>query len=302
MNIKQKTTLVLMAAISTIAGTAQTHEQTDTIKVIENAQNITIISSGTETILTVDSPNDKNKFDRYSYKVSRIEDADQPDKLQSSDDMMFKLSFLKNGNDNQDNATKWKPQRYVTSLRYVCYGWNFNYGYKSGIKNSFEFSCPDIIGVDWLTSRYTTLGIGIGMGYTRVTSADRMLFDIEDGRLTTATAPEGADVDFARWNTWQIQVPLMFKQRLYKKFAVAVATIINFNTYSSATNRYTIDHTRYTEKITGLNQRLLTTDVIVTIGFSNAIGIYGKWSPITAMKSTDGPSFRKFSIGVNLNF
>lgn len=292
---------MLLATASSAMVCAQESLSVDTIKVIENARNITISYSDSVTVLTIDSPVNGGEFDRYTYKVSRISSTEKPDRLQSSDDMMFKLSFLNKHKSKTHNAKQ--PTRHcVTGLRYIYWGWNFNYNYKNGLKNSFEFACADLIGVDWLTSKYTTLGVGAGFGFNRVTTADKSLFCIDNDCLSTVAALEGADVDFARWDTWRIQVPLMFKQRLYKDFAIGLAAIVNFNIYSSATNRYTVGHTRYTDRITGLNQRLLTADAMLTIGFSDAIGVYGKWSPFTAMESVNGPSFRNFSIGVNINF
>ncbi|MDE7386598.1 MAG: hypothetical protein K2N28_05625 [Muribaculaceae bacterium] len=299
MQLKRLFTILFLATVSAATVNAQEIASVDTIKVIENARNITISYTDSATVLTVDSPTTGNSFDRYTYTVSRLNDSKKPERLQSSDDMMFKLSFL---NRNEPKTSARKIKRYFTGLRYIYWGWNFNYNYKSGIKNSYEFGCADLIGVDWLTSKYTTLGVGLGFGYNRVTTTNKALFCMDGDRLSTIAAPADADVDFARWDTWRIQLPLMFKQRLYKDFAIGVAAIVNFNVYSSATNRYHVEHTRITNMITGIKQRLLTADAMLTIGLSDAIGIYGKWSPFTTMQPSNGPAFRNFSIGVTINF
>ncbi|MDE6403383.1 MAG: hypothetical protein K2K86_06220, partial [Muribaculaceae bacterium] len=104
-----------MVTASTAIVNAQEITPVDTIKVIENARNITISYTDSATVLTVDSPTAGNSFDRYTYTVSRLNDSKKPERLQSSDDMMFKLSFL---NRNEPKPSARKIKRYVTGLRY----------------------------------------------------------------------------------------------------------------------------------------------------------------------------------------
>lgn len=282
---------------------AQTAE-TDTVKVIPNVNTVTVTKEGNNTIVTARIPTDDNtgSFDQYTYKVSI--DNNPHDKAVDADDIILKLPFIKNKEiePSRKKNGKWKTQRYITGLKYVYWGWNFNYAYKSGIKNCFELSVADFIGIDWRTSPKTTLGVGLGFGFNRVTTDDHMLFVKNGDALDVAVAPENAEVDYARWDMLRFQVPLMYSQKLSGNFGFALASIINFNTYSTATNRYKTGRTRYTETIKGINQRLLTVDLMATVGFVGNMGAYVKWSPMTAMQQKYGPSFRNFSIGVNFNF
>ncbi len=302
--MKPSTFSSLLALMIPAMAIAQT-SPADTVKVIPNANTISVIKEGNKTIVTATIPTDDGtgSFNKYTYEVD-IDHNHQSDRDAEVDDIMLKLPFMKNEptDFNKEEGGKWKARRYITGLKYAYWGWNFNYDSKAGIKNCYELSIADIIGIDWCTSRKTTLGIGLGFGFNRVTSDEHMLFVKEGDVLSLRTAPENAEVDFARWDTWRIQVPLMYSQKLAGKFGFSLATIINFNTYSTATNRYRLDRTRYTETIKGLNQRLLTVDLMATIGIVNDIGVYAKWSPMTAMEQKYGPSFRNFSIGINLNF
>lgn len=292
--------IILMSQAYTSAQTAEN----DTVKVIPNVNSVSVIKEGNNTIIKAMIPTDDNtgSFDQYTYKVSI--DNNTHDEAVDADDIMLKLPFIKSKSTEptrQKNG-KWKTQRYITGMKYVYWGWNFNYADKAGIKNCFELSAADFIGLDWRTSRKTTLGVGIGFGYNRVTTNDHMLFVKNGDVLGVAVAPEDAEVDYARWDMLRFQVPLMYSQKLSGNFGFALASIINFNTYSTATNRYKTGRTRYTETIKGINQRLLTVDLMATVGFVGSMGAYIKWSPMTAMQQKYGPSFRNFSIGVNFNF
>ncbi len=310
--MKQLITLTFALLMATPSMWAKNDEPSDTIKAINNPQNVKIIRNKNKTEVTVDIPteNGSGSFNRYHYEVCNIPNSNEPtEKLfDENEDLMFKLSLFKSSKINDKSRAgvvskkPWKTKRYVTGMKYITWGWNFNYDSKAGIKNSFEVSVIDLIGVDWQTSRYTTLGIGIGFGFNRVLANDNSVFSCENDYLSVVEAPEDVEVEFARLDSWRIQIPLMYTQRLYKNFAIGLAGIVNFNVNSTATNRYNANHTRYTESIGGLNQRLLTADIMTTVGFTNFIGIYAKWSPIKSMEHQYGPSFRNFSIGINVNF
>lgn len=295
----------VVAAIIPSIASAQT-TPADTVKMIPVAQNISVIRQDNKTTVTalISTDDGSGSFQKYTYEVNVDNSRNNTDF--DTENFLLKLPFINNDRDKVkatgNDTGVHKTRRYVTGLKYVYWGWNFNYDNKAGIRNSFEAGIADIIGIDWCTSRKTTLGVGLGLGFNRVTSDNYMLFVRNGDAITLTQAPDNADVDFARWDTWRFQVPLMYSQKLSGNFGFALATIINFNTYSTATNRYTIDRTRYTETIKGLNQRLVTFDFMTTIGFINGIGFYAKWSPMTAMQYQYGPSFRNFSIGVNLNF
>lgn len=290
----------IIAALAPAFATAQT-TPADTVKIIPNAERISVTKQDNKTVITAFMPTDDDTGSLYKYTYEVTVDKN---KSIDTDDFILKFPFMKSNEDETESCDKkpFKPRRDFTVMKYIYWGWNFNYDSKAGIKNSFELATADLIGIDWYTSRKTTLGIGLGFGFNRVTTADKMLFVKDGDALMVAPASSNTEVDFARWDTWRFQVPLMLSQKLSGNFGFGLATIVNFNTYSTATNRYEIDRIRYTETIKGLNQRLVTVDFMATLGFVNGIGAYVKWSPMTAMQKLYGPSFRNFSIGVNLNF
>ncbi|MCM1449998.1 MAG: hypothetical protein NC082_06620 [Clostridiales bacterium] len=295
-----KLTLSLLFLLP-LTGVALEPQTPDTIKVINNARVVTVTRNDNKTILKAIIPDtgDGTSGNLYTYEISVDENVINENI--EPDDILLKLPFAANkGNRNSKRHHRTKSS--LAILKYMYWGWNFNYDGNTGLNNCFELGIADLIGVDWETSSKTTLGIGVGFGYNRVTSSKHALFAKDGDALTLVTAPDDRDVKFARWDTWRFQVPLMYSQKLASNFGFGLAAIINFNTYSTATNRYISNDTRYTETLKRINMRLLTVDFMFTIGIVNNIGVYAKWSPVTAMQPAYGPSFRNFSTGININF
>lgn len=294
--------LLAACALTPAAGYATTAAP-DTIKTITNAQSVSVTRDGNTTTIRVLVPADKEnpKGDIFTYTVTE-EPAEVTEALaEIKEESILRLPFTSTRR-KSSYTQPFKPSRYITGLRYIYWGWDFNYDSKAGIKNSYEVGVADLIGAEWATSRHTRLGLGLGFGMQRVTTADRMLFSTESEKLTIIAPPEGAEVNYARWDNYRIQLPLYWRQRLAGPFGISLAAIVNFNTYSSATNCYRIGRTRYKQTIHGLNQRLLTVDLMASAGIVDGIGVYAKWSPVTSMQTAYGPSFRTFSIGINVNF
>lgn len=276
--------------------------QSDTIKVINNASAVTVTRSNNRSILKALIPDENNETNGGAYTYEINVDENNTETIYAND-FSLKFPFTTNNDNNRRNVdNSRRTKRSFVVFKYMYWGWNFNYHSKAGLSNCFESGIADLFGVDWETSGKTTLGVGLGVGWNRVTTANHAMFAKTGDRLTVIPAPDDTRMDFARWDTWRFHLPLMYSQKLAYNFGFALAAIINFNTYSTATNRYMIGETRYTETIKRINMRLLTVDLMATVGVVNNIGAYVKWSPMTAMQDSYGPVFRNFSIGVNLDF
>lgn len=292
----------LALSIPVLASLPLTAETPDTIKVFSNVSAVTVSRSTNTTVIRAIVPDEGNaeKGQVYTYTVTE-ESPEISQALESmTEESILRLPFT-----NRIRASKsdsFKPSHYITCLRYIYWGWNFNYDSKVGIKNSFETGITDLIGVEWATSNHTRLGVGIGFGMQRVTTSSCQLFVTEDDRLTTTTPPEGSEPGFARLDNMRFHVPVYWRQRLAGSFGFSLSAIANFNTYSSATNCYRLGRTRYKQTIHGLNQRLLTVDLMATVGFVDCLGVYVKWSPVSVMQDIYGPAFRTLSLGINVNF
>lgn len=300
--IFSKPSLLLLALTATATAGAAPSTSVDTIRTITNAQSVTITRDDNRTTIRAIIPDEAGKPQGEVFTYTVTEESPAVDKAFSllSEESLFRIPFAMKS--KQDEAKRFKPSHYITALRYFYWGWNFNYDSKAGIRNAFEYGIADLIGVEWSTSRHTRLGLGLGFGSQRVTTADKQLFATDGGRLVTIAPPEGARVEYARMDICRFQLPLYWRQALAGKFGVSLTGIVNFNAYASATNCYYLERTRYKQTIHGLNQRLLSVDLMASAGIVDGIGVYAKWSPVTSMEPAYGPAFRTFTIGVNLNF
>ncbi len=65
---------------------------------------------------------------------------------------------------------------------------------------------------------------------------------------------------------------------------------------------YHLGDTKYSRTFKGLHQRLLTPDLLLTVGAIDNAGIYLRWSPVKPFKSIYGPGYTTLSLGFSLGF
>ena len=191
---------------------------------------------------------------------------------------------------------------YLTGIKDIYWGWNFNYGKKGNIKNCFEVGVANVVGIGIAPfKKGPSFNIGLGFGMRRYLARDGYRFDREDNILTI---PYGhrLDVTKSRLDSWTFHVPVMITQDIYKKLAVSVGAWLNFNTYVKGETQYFKNDVRYTEYYKGFNQRFFTVDIVAVVGLKNGIGFYGRVSPMSLFNNGYGPKFKSASMGVMLNF
>lgn len=193
--------------------------------------------------------------------------------------------------------------KFVTGIKDLYWGWNFNYGTKGNVKNCFEVGVANVIGLSLPTcKRGPTVNVGLGFGMRRYLARDGYRFDRMKNVLLVEPVVPGFEVDKSRVDSWTFHVPVMITQNIYKKLAISAGAWLNFNTYVKGETQYYVDNIRYKEHYKGFNQRFFTVDVVAVIGIKNGIGFYGRWSPMSLFDNGYGPEFKSASMGVMLNF
>lgn len=301
-----KTTIFLAISIALTAPamTART-ETADTIRVIDNAEQVLITRTANSTSVKALIPTNEGatSFKIYEYNVTVEEKSDTATNDIISENIFADLPFLNNRKKQRATNGHFKPQRYVTAFRNIYWGWNFAYDGKAGVKNCFEVGVAEFIALDWKPWRQgPDFRVGLGFGMKRFLAADNLMFGKDADRLILTPAfPDARDVK-AHWDVWTFHLPLMVSQSICKDFGVAFGAIVNFNTYSKAWSQHELDGVRYRETFKGLQQRLLTAELIGIIGIRGGIGFYAKWNPVPLMRPCFGPEFKSWSMGVSLNF
>lgn len=144
--------------------------------------------------------------------------------------------------------------------------------------------------------------IGLGFGYRKISLDDGYRFDKTEGKLLLGAMPEGSYKSSSATEEWNIQVPVLITQKLYRRLSVMVGVIPTINFYSTAGTTYWLEDTRYTEKYKGLNQRILRAELIGGLGLRDIIGVYVRYCPTPLYRMRFGPRWETLSVGLTLNF
>lgn len=290
---------ILIFAITILTGilSSLAQEAADTVKVIENATNITIVTQNGKTVLNADYPGDNiNKTLHYNYEVEVINDLDT---IKSADEFPdnwgMELPFLK---DKQPTGNR--VRAYFTGARRAYWGWRFNYGGKGHVKNGWEVSIPDFIAVAW-KRRGAEFEIGAGFGESRYSSMDGFAYEKVGDRLVLSPVQEGIREKESSLSIASFHVPVLYNQHIGKDFMFSLGAIMNFNTYAKATTKLTTaDNQSHTITYKGLQQNLFTVDAYASVDICG-IGLFAKWSPMKLFNQKFGPELKGFTVGLQIS-
>lgn len=302
--MRLKKFIFAVTAFIALAMSAQT-ELNDTVRVIENANRVRVMRQGNATTIRVVKQDDKGNLTVYNYDVKETPRDTTSSSAFDSDRWAMELPFMreKSNDDLERDTPSSRTKKAFTGLKNFYWGWTFNYDGKSGIENCFEIGVAEIIGIQWRPwQRGPKFDVGLGFGMRRYLASDGMLFSKSGDRLCSVNAPDEIVVDHARWDVFTFDVPLMITQQIYRDFGISIGALVNFNTYSRATSQWQHDGIRYRETLKGLQQRLVTVDIVGIIGLTSWIGAYAKWCPTSVMQAHNGPDFKSWAVGVALNF
>jgi len=152
-----------------------------------------------------------------------------------------------------------------------------------------------------LSNAKTTLSAGAGIGWRFYTLSghDDMLY--KDGNQIVVIKREGSMSDLSSGiHTFNINVPLLVKQRFNKNFAISLGAQANWNCYARLNNSYELGDDEITVNTKKIGQRPITIDVLGILHFAKDFGVYFKYSPMSVMKKDRGPEFKTFTVGLYL--
>lgn len=290
---------ILILAITILTGVfgCIAQETTDTVKVIENATNITVVTKDGKTVLSADYPGDKiNQTFHYNYEVNVANNSDSIKSAEEfPDNWGMELPFLK---DSQPTGNR--VRAYFTGARRAYWGWRFNYGGKGNVKNGWEVSIPDFIAVAW-KRRGAEFEIGAGFGESRYSSMDGFAYEKVGDRLILSPIEEGMRKKESSLAIASFHVPVLYNQHIGKDFMFSLGAIMNFNTYAKATTKViSSDNHSHTTTCKGLQQNLFTVDAYASVDICG-IGLFAKWSPMKLFNQKFGPELKGFTVGLQIS-
>lgn len=282
-----KKIVLTIAMAASLAVTAAATEVSDTIKVVENPQSVTVTrtSDGLTNVMVVG--NVDNKEDAYSYTSSVIAIENTP-----VEEWGLSLPFLKAKREKKTNYI-WFQQTYI-GIPFVLSG-------PTGLDQSIECGIGQLVGVSWKPCQSGPgFAIGVGIHYEQYSLHAGKIFGKDGDRLTINSLGEKFTNPSSRLRNFGFTVPVTINQSIYKGFSVSVGVGMRFNTYTKATSSFSKDDVRYKRDFKGLQQRVLNYELYGAIGWDDMAALYVRYTPVSLFKSAYGPSFETLSIGITL--
>lgn len=278
--------IVIAAVMGAAALKAVGQAPADTLITVESPAEVTVEKKDGGTVVTVKGSASDERFN-YRYSVSPDTVADMP---------FFNIPFT-GSQTLPDNRTV----RELDFFRGVYAGALIPMSGPSALKTSWEVGLNQIIGYR-VRRRGSDFSLGLGLGYRRIGVGKGLVTEKAGDALVLLPAPDEATDVSARIESALIQIPLLFTQRICRTFGFSFGVVANFNIYTAASMDYHIGDTKFSKTVKGLHQRILTPDLILTIGSVNNAGVYVRWSPVKTFKSIYGPGWNTLSVGVSLAF
>lgn len=290
------------------AGAAQ--QPADTIRVIENPDRVIVVRDSTTTVIWAETLGDDGAA-VYNYEVNVEEPTEGEIDLEGTS-WDIELPFVRI---NEEGVSDGRGRRKrgglslsVIGAGHIYMGQRFNYNDKSGIKNSYEFGIRNLIGVKWSRGGYCPdFSVGFGISRQRYGAQRGLAFGKEGSRLILMPVDEDTQVRHTSLDVMTFQIPVMLTQPIGRDVQLMLGATACFNTYAKAHTEIarigaTGAEVRHKTEYKGLQQRLLTADVVCALGLFESVGVYASWSPVPLFQSSYGPALKAWSIGVTLNF
>lgn len=243
----------------------------DTVRVIDQPDRVVITqTSNGVRVNVVDS------VSNYSFTVNR-----------ESDD--WELNFPYNLSFTKDKSSHWSI---IMNGFYmgggISHSWNM-------INNSFEIGLLNIAAVNYSSNHGQDISLGIGIHHRSYSlkRPNMLMVGDNDNVVSTTLYPDNVEIKdrSSNLNLWTWQFPLLFRQKIYKSFAIRLGGIMNWNYKAHADNHYIIGNSKYNISQHGLKQNKITFDLIAGLTLSHT-GIYCRFSPNEVFKKGYGPEIK----------
>lgn len=265
-----------------LAAVQMSAQNNDTVKVIDQPRQVIITETPTGVQMKV--LGDKQD-DTYTYTVQHSTN----DTVHTSQGSDWELNFPYNLSFTKDKDHHWAI---ISSGFYM--GGGIHHSWEM-INNSFEIGLLNIAAINYSSNHGQDISLGVGIHHRSFSlkRPNMLMFDESTNVVSTTLYPEVMEIKerTSNLNLWALQFPLLFRQKIYKSFAIRFGGIMNWNYKAHVNNHYIIGKTTYDITQRGLKQNKITFDVIGGLTFSHT-GIYFRFSPNEVFKKDYGPEIK----------
>ncbi len=192
-------------------------------------------------------------------------------------------------------------------------GWNITsgglaFGFVDGIsqeadvkmESSFEISWLNVIGAKYNTGHGQRISVGLGIDWKNYKLKSTQRFVVNEAGVSVSTYPDAATHRKSRVKVFALELPILFRQRIFSHFDLLVGEVTNFNVHASVLTTYVCDNKKVRQCVTkGLHRSPVTFDLIAGVNYRK-IGAYVRYSPCRVFKKGYGPMLQTLSVGVAL--
>lgn len=282
--------------LTALAVSAAPEVPADTVITITGPDNVTVTTRGKQTVVTVRG---RKGDPQYNYRYSVSDDSGE-----NSSPRMPQITLPFTG-DSPARKQRSRAHSELTFCADMTVGMilpghrpdGLGYGWEAGIRRFAAY-------------RYTpanskaSFSAGVGFLYRQWYMRSGYTLACEGDALRVIAPVEGHTDTHATLRAGSITVPLTYTQLLGGPldFGFSLSVAANLNICTRGSSAYNIGDVRYSTRIDGLHQRMLTPDFMFTLGFAGTFGVYARWSPVREFKEMYGPQFSNTTIGLNIGF
>ena len=276
-----KKTILLIAAMFAMAQVS--NATNDTVTVIEQPSQVIITETPNGVKVDVQGSKD-NQLSNYSYTVEHQAN----DKVNTSQDSDWEIRFPFSKNDTTHR------HHWSVILDGFYMGGGISHSWDL-INNSFEIGLLHIAAINYDSHHGQDISLGVGIHHKSFSlkRPNMLIRDEATDIVSNIFYPNGVEEKdrSSNLNIWALQFPLMFRQKIYKRLAIKVGGIMNWNYRAHVNNHYLIGKTEYSITQRGLKQNKITFDVMGGIALGD-IAIYCRYSPNEVFKKGYGPEIK----------
>lgn len=295
--MKLKLSFFLLAALPNLCFALETLPN-DTVKVIDNPNQIVIMEKYGEVLLNVKGSKADADY-LYEYRVEPKSRWRVSTWQREGNEVEFQHPFKK------CDSINYRPHfiLFMSDL-YFGFGSNTVDGLNRDAfgKTVSEAGILNLIGLGYLFNhRRSQLSIGVGFNWTNYHLRKPNFFIRSDnGVLGVENFIGDLDKHYSSLTVRSMQFPLMYNQSLGKKWNLTTGVIFNWNYYADFGNSYSQDMSNYSVTTHGLHQRKVAFDYLGMVSW-HGLGLYFRYAPQSVLKAGFGPEMKnRWTVGLAL--
>lgn len=292
-----RNSVLTLAVLASMSVAAHVSESSDTVKIINRPGQVIITENDGEVRLKVQGEGDNESY-RYEYRVKHEANDRMTTAQAEGHDLEFNYPFKK-----CDSVANLKPhtELFVSDFYLGVGGNHVEPTYRDAVRGVHtDFGVLNLLGLGWVFNRNRSR-LSLGLGFNWAAYSVRKPFfwgSTDEGIAHVTNMEENIREHNSTLECWSMQFPLLYNQRLGKRWNLAGGVVANWNISAKINNSYRVGKSDYSITTRGLHQRKFSVDYVGMISFYG-LGVFARFSPQSVFKCGFGPNIdNRWSVGL----